>query len=147
MTRLASAAPEAAGAASRVVAGLSSVDAQRRLTDFGPNAIRREQTTAPLALLARQFASPVIWLLLAASVLSAAVGALLDAAAIGAIVIVNAVIGFLIVALVVFLIVRAMQRMQPAPAPAAPTTKDCPYCLSRIPVKASKCAHCTSVLS
>jgi Ca2+-transporting ATPase len=75
--------------------GLSSADAQRRLADFGPNAIRREQTTTRLRLLARQFASPVIWLLLGASVLSAALGELLDAIAIGAIVIVNAVIGFL----------------------------------------------------
>ncbi len=76
-------------------AGLSSTEAERRLTDFGPNEIRREHATSPLTLLARQFASPVIWLLLAASVLSAALGELLDAIAIGAIVIVNAVIGFL----------------------------------------------------
>ena len=82
------------GPASRIVAGLSSAEAQRRLTVFGPNEIRREQTTTPLTLLARQFASPVIWLLLGASVLSAALGELLDAIAIGAIVIVNAVIGF-----------------------------------------------------
>lgn len=80
--------------APRVAAGLSSAEAQRRLTEFGPNEIRREQTTTPLALLARQCASPVIWLLLVASVLSAALGELLDAIAIGAIVIVNAVIGF-----------------------------------------------------
>ena len=75
--------------------GLSSTEAQRRLAEFGPNEIRREQTTTPLTLLARQFASPVIWLLLGASVLSAALGEWLDAIAIGAIVIINAVIGFL----------------------------------------------------
>ena len=74
--------------------GLSSAEAQRRLAEFGPNAIRREQATSSLALLARQFASPVIWLLLAASVLSGALGEGLDALAIGAIVIVNAAIGF-----------------------------------------------------
>ena len=75
-------------------AGLSAADAQQRLAEFGPNEIRREQATSPLLLLARQFASPVIWLLLGASVLSAALGELLDAIAIGAIVIINAGIGF-----------------------------------------------------
>ena len=76
------------------VSGLTSIEAQRRLTELGPNEIRREESTSTLALFARQLASPVIWLLLGASVLSAALGELLDATAIGAIVIVNAVIGF-----------------------------------------------------
>ena len=74
--------------------GLTSTEAQRRLVEFGPNEISREQATNPLALLARQFASPVIWLLLGAAALSAALGELLDATAIGTIVIVNAAIGF-----------------------------------------------------
>jgi len=78
-----------------VRSGLSSTEAQRRLSEFGPNEIRREESQSALALFARQFASPVIWLLVGASVLSAALGELLDAGAIGAIVIVNAVIGFL----------------------------------------------------
>src|SRR4029453_7613152 len=69
--------------------------AQRRLTEFGPNEIRREQATSAFTLLARQFASPVIWLLLVATVLSAALGEWRDAIAIGAIVIINAVIGLL----------------------------------------------------
>jgi len=83
------------GGATPHAPGLSSADAQRRLAEFGPNEIRREQKVTRLALLARQFASPVIWLLLGASVLSAALGELLDATAIGTIVLVNAVIGFL----------------------------------------------------
>lgn len=88
--------PDASGrTTSPVHSGLSSSEAQHRLTTFGPNEIRREQATTPLTLLARQFASPVIWLLLGASVLSAALGEVLDAIAIGAIVIINAVIGFL----------------------------------------------------
>ena len=53
-----------------MAAGLSSTDAQRLLAELGPNEIRREQTTTLLTLLARQFASPVIWLLLGASMLS-----------------------------------------------------------------------------
>lgn len=59
---------------------------------------------------------------------------------------INTIINFLIVAFAVFMLIKAMNRMkreQPAPA-AAPTTKDCPYCLSAIPLKATKCAHCTA---
>ena len=61
---------------------------------------------------------------------------------------INTVISFLIVAFSVFLVIRAinkLKREEPAPA-AAPTTKDCPYCLSNIPLKATKCAHCASAL-
>ena len=58
----------------------------------------------------------------------------------------NTVINFLIVAFAVFLLVRQVNRLapKPAPAPAAPATRDCPYCLSAIPAKATRCAHCTS---
>lgn len=54
------------------------------------------------------------------------------------------VFDFIIIAFVIFLLVRQVNRMKrPQPA-AAPTTKDCPHCLSAIPVRATKCAHCTS---
>jgi len=49
---------------------------------------------------------------------------------------------------VIFLLVRQVNRMkreEKAP-PAEPTTKECPYCLSAIPVKATRCPHCTSEL-
>jgi large conductance mechanosensitive channel len=59
---------------------------------------------------------------------------------------VNAVITFLIVAFSVFLLVRAANRLQPQEAPAAPTTKDCPYCRMAVPVAATRCPHCTSEL-
>ncbi|HTN71698.1 MAG TPA: large conductance mechanosensitive channel protein MscL [Methylomirabilota bacterium] len=60
----------------------------------------------------------------------------------------NTIFNFLIVAFVIFLLIRSYSKMQkPAPTPAsAPTTKDCPYCLSAIPIKATRCAHCTSEL-
>jgi large conductance mechanosensitive channel len=59
---------------------------------------------------------------------------------------INNIINFLIIAFVIFLLIRQINRMQrPEPA-AAPATKDCPYCLSAVPVKATKCAHCTSEL-
>ena len=58
----------------------------------------------------------------------------------------NTVINFLIVSFTIFLLVKQVNRMKkPAPA-AAPTTKDCPFCLSAIPLKATRCAHCTSEL-
>jgi large conductance mechanosensitive channel len=55
------------------------------------------------------------------------------------------VLDFAVVAFVVFMLVRAVNRMQ-RPEPAAPTTKDCPHCLSIIPLKATRCPHCTSEL-
>jgi large conductance mechanosensitive channel len=59
----------------------------------------------------------------------------------------NTVINFLIVAFVIFLVVRSASKLQPAPAPAAPVTKDCAYCCSAIPIPASRCPHCTSELT
>jgi large conductance mechanosensitive channel len=58
----------------------------------------------------------------------------------------NTVIQFLIVAFCVFLIVKAANALRrEAPAgPAAPATRDCPYCLSSIPAAATRCAQCTS---
>ena len=60
----------------------------------------------------------------------------------------NTVINFLIVAFVVFVVVRQVAKLQhkPAPAPAAPTTKDCPYCYTAIPIPAKRCPNCTSQL-
>jgi len=60
----------------------------------------------------------------------------------------NTVLDFLIVAFAIFILVKQVNRLkrQPEAAPAPPSTKDCPYCLSAIPVKASRCAHCTSEL-
>jgi len=57
------------------------------------------------------------------------------------------VINFLIVAFCIFMVVKAMNRMKkPAPA-AAPVAKDCPACTMSIPIKATRCPHCTSDLS
>ncbi len=60
----------------------------------------------------------------------------------------NTVIDFVIVAFVIFLMIRQINRMkrkEEAPA-AAPTTKECAYCLSAIQIKATRCPHCTSEL-
>ena len=60
----------------------------------------------------------------------------------------NTIVSFVIVAFSVFLLVKGMNKLkrQQEAAPAAPTTKECPHCLSSIPIKAKKCAHCTSQL-
>ncbi|HUF41481.1 MAG TPA: large-conductance mechanosensitive channel protein MscL, partial [Verrucomicrobiae bacterium] len=58
----------------------------------------------------------------------------------------NQIINFAIVAFAIFILIKQINRLhRPAPAPA-PTTKDCPYCLSAVPLAAIKCAHCTSEL-
>jgi large conductance mechanosensitive channel len=62
---------------------------------------------------------------------------------------INAIVNLLIIAAAVFfLIVRPIARMQARKKaePAAPTTKECPYCFSSIPIKATRCPHCTSEL-
>ncbi|HME42929.1 MAG TPA: large conductance mechanosensitive channel protein MscL [Syntrophorhabdales bacterium] len=59
---------------------------------------------------------------------------------------INTIINFIIVAFAIFLMLRGinkMRREKEAP-PAAPTTKECPYCLSAIPIKATRCPQCTS---
>ncbi len=61
----------------------------------------------------------------------------------------NATVDFLIVAFVLFLVIRTANRMQVALVKheaAAPATKECPHCCSAIPVKATRCAFCTSNL-
>jgi large conductance mechanosensitive channel len=60
----------------------------------------------------------------------------------------NDVINFLIVAFVIFLVVKSYNRLKSKQAADdAPTTKDCPYCLSTIPLKAARCKDCTAELA
>jgi len=58
---------------------------------------------------------------------------------------INNVIDFLIVAFAVFLLVRGINRLYPKPAPAA-TTRPCPYCLTAVPLAATRCPACTSAI-
>jgi large conductance mechanosensitive channel len=59
----------------------------------------------------------------------------------------NTIINFVIVAFAVFLLIQQVNRfVKKKEAPAAPTTRDCPHCLSSIPIKATRCPHCTSQL-
>ena len=59
---------------------------------------------------------------------------------------INTILDFLIVAFAIFLLIRQVNRLKKEEAPAAPTTKECPQCLSAIPIGAKRCAHCTSQL-
>ena len=78
---------------------------------------------------------------------------LADAQAAGAVTLnyglfITKLVTFLIIAFVVFMLVRSLAKLKresPAPAPA-PTTKDCPFCLSPVPLKATRCPNCTSDL-
>ncbi len=62
---------------------------------------------------------------------------------------VNTVIDFIIIAFAIFMVIKGMNKMkkkeEPAPA-AEPTTKECPHCLTEIPIKATRCPNCTSQL-
>lgn len=62
---------------------------------------------------------------------------------------ISGVINFIVMAFVVFMIVKFMNSLkkdEPAPAPAAPTTKKCPFCKTDIALDATRCPHCTSTL-
>jgi large conductance mechanosensitive channel len=59
---------------------------------------------------------------------------------------INAIISFVIVAFAVFVLIRNLNRLKKAEAPAAPATKDCPHCATAIPLAATRCPHCTSQL-
>lgn len=61
---------------------------------------------------------------------------------------INTIVNFLIIAIAIFFVVRAinnLKKKEEAP-PAVPTTKECPLCLSTVPIKATRCGHCTSDL-
>ena len=56
----------------------------------------------------------------------------------------NAIVNFLVVALAIYLLVKQVERMLPRAPVAAPVTRDCPFCLTAIPLGARRCAACTS---
>jgi large conductance mechanosensitive channel len=63
---------------------------------------------------------------------------------------INTILDFIIIAFALFLIVRQINRLQrqkEEEKPAEPTTKQCPYCMTEIPVEATRCPHCTSHLA
>lgn len=108
----------------------------------------------PIGLLLGNVDFSNLFILLKDGSIAGPYASLVDAQKAGAVTInygifINKIISFLIVAFAVFLLVKGINQMkkkeEPAPA-AAPTTKECPYCFSTIPLPATKCGHCTSSL-
>ena len=60
---------------------------------------------------------------------------------------INTLIDFVIITFAIFMVIKQMNKMKKEEPAADPTTKDCPQCLSSIPIKATKCGHCTSDVS
>ncbi len=60
---------------------------------------------------------------------------------------IQAVIDFLIVAFAIFIMVRTVNKLKREPAPAPPSTKECPFCVTAIPIKATRCPACTSEIA
>ena len=58
----------------------------------------------------------------------------------------QATFDFIIIAFVIFILVKQVNRLKKEAHAGPPTTKDCPHCLSTIPIKATKCAHCISTV-
>jgi large conductance mechanosensitive channel len=56
------------------------------------------------------------------------------------------IVNFVIIAFAIFILVRAVEQLRATPAPATPTAKDCPQCAMSIPLRATRCPHCTSTL-
>ena len=117
------------------------------------NSLVNDVIMPPIGLLLGNVDFSNLFILLSAGSPGPPYASLAEAQAAGAVTInygvfINALISFLIVALVLFMIIRSMNRLRRAEeaAPAEPTTKECPYCLSAIPIKAVRCAHCTSEL-
>lgn len=59
---------------------------------------------------------------------------------------INTVINFLVISFVIFMLIKQINRLKRPAEVKAPTTKDCPHCLSTIPLRATRCPHCTSEL-
>ena len=62
---------------------------------------------------------------------------------------IQAIVDFIIIAFVIFMIVKSANKTkkeEPAPAPAEPTSKECPFCFTEIAIKATRCPNCTSEL-
>lgn len=123
---------------------------------FGPiiKSLVDDIIMPPIGLLLGKVDFANLYVLLKHGTTAGPYASLADAKAAGAVtmnlgVFANYIISFIIVAFCVFLLVKGMNAMRrkSVPAPAAPTTKDCPQCFTAIPLKATRCPHCTSQLA
>jgi large conductance mechanosensitive channel len=117
------------------------------------NSFVNDVIMPPIGLLLGNMDFSSLFLVLKEGKVAAPYATLADAKAAGAVTMnygafVNTIISFLIIAFAVFLVVKNVNRLkreEQAP-PAAPATKECPFCLSVVPLRAVKCGHCTSEL-
>ena len=114
------------------------------------NSLVKDILMPPLGLLLGKVDFANLFWVLRAGTPAEPYATLADAQAAGAVTLnyglfVNAIVGFVIIAFAVFLLIRAVNRMQ-RPAAADPTTRDCPYCNTSISIKAKRCPNCTSQL-
>lgn len=117
------------------------------------NSLVADVIMPPIGLLLGKVDFSNLFIVLKEGTAAGPYAALADAKKAGAVtvnygVFVNTIISFVIIAFAVFLLIRSINRLkrQEETPPATPTTKECPYCLSTIPIKATRCAHCTSEL-
>jgi large conductance mechanosensitive channel len=107
----------------------------------------------PVGLLLGNVDFSNLFLILKEGTIAGPYASLVDAKKSGAVTInygmfINTVISFLIIAFTIFLVIRNINKLrrEKEVPPVAPTTKECPYCLSAVPIKATRCAYCTSEL-
>jgi len=117
------------------------------------NSLVTDIIMPPIGLLLGKVDFSNLFLVLKGGKVPGPYGSLADARAAGAVTInygtfFNFIISFIIIAFAVFILVRNINRLkrEEAAPQAAPSTKECPHCLSIIPIKATRCAHCTSEL-
>lgn len=117
------------------------------------NSLVTDIVMPPIGLLLGKVDFSNLFLVLKGGKVPGPYGSLADARAAGAVTInygtfFNFIISFIIIAFAVFILVRNINRLkrQEATPQAATSTKECPHCLSIIPIKATRCAHCTSEL-
>ena len=60
---------------------------------------------------------------------------------------INAVIDFTIIAFAIFIVIKQINKLKRQELASVPTEKECPYCTTKVPIKAKKCAHCTADIS
>lgn len=119
------------------------------------NSIVKDVIMPPIGLVLGNVDFANLFAVLKAGTTPGPYASLADAQAAGAVTInyglfINTIVSFLIIAIVLFFLIRAFVRMRTRLEPkkeVALTTKECPYCLSQVPVKARKCAYCTSELT
>jgi large conductance mechanosensitive channel len=115
------------------------------------NSLVSDIIMPPIGLLLGNVDFSNLFIVLKGGSIAGPYAALADAKAAGAVTInygafINTVITFLIVAFAVFLLVKGVNRLKRQEEAPPPSTKDCPHCLSTIPIKATRCAFCTSEL-